>query len=221
MIIAIDGPAASGKSTLARALAKKLNFVYIDSGAMYRIITWQWLKITQGLKSDKDVDILDELLKNCKIDFVNGDIVLNASKIGQEIRTNNVSNFVSYISGFQNVRKALTQIQRQIAFHHNVVMDGRDIGTIVFPQADLKLYLSASPELRASRRRQDLGKDSPDLESLIKQIKARDLADSTRVIAPLCKAEDAIEIFSDNSSVEELLDFVIKKVQDLDPDLVV
>jgi cytidylate kinase len=216
MKIAIDGPAASGKSTTAKLIANKLGFVYIDSGAMFRVVTLKWLEKTAGLKSDNDESLLDSILENFNLQFSdNGNSIhLNGERLDDQIRKSVVSQHVSYIASFKNVRDFLLHQQRKLAQAHDVVMDGRDIGTVVFPDAEIKFFLLASAKTRAQRRILDLkalGED-PVLEILINEIEKRDQEDSNREIAPLKKADDAIEIITDDKTKDEVLETMLKEI---------
>lgn len=217
MKVAIDGPAASGKSTTAKLIADKLNFTYIDSGSMYRAVTLKWLEKTSGEQTDADEAMLSELLESIDIKFEdNGKtIIINGEDLSKEIRTSRVSQSVSYIASFANVREKLVKQQRACADSSNVVMDGRDIGTVVFPDAEVKVFLNASAKTRAERRILDLKKlgEESEIQVLIEEIKHRDELDSKRKIAPLTKAEDAIEISTDNMSIDEVSQVIISEIE--------
>jgi CMP/dCMP kinase len=217
MKVAIDGPAASGKSTTAKLIADKLNFLYIDSGAMYRAVTLKWLEKSNAQKSDDDENILDEIIKNLKIEFKdNGKIIfINGKNSTNEIRASVVSQNVSYVASFEVVRTALVQKQRELSEGNNVIMDGRDIGTVVFPDAEVKIFLDASARTRAIRRLEDLKKlgEESNLQVLIEEIKQRDELDSKRQIAPLIKAKDAIEITTDNKSVLDVSQAIMLEIE--------
>jgi cytidylate kinase len=217
MKVAIDGPAASGKSTTAKLIADKLNFIYIDSGAMYRAVTLKWLEKTDAQQSDADEQILDEILGDLEIKFEdNGKtIIINGADLSKEIRASKVSQNVSYIASFANVREKLVSQQRAFASSHNVVMDGRDIGTVVFPDAEVKIFLNASAKTRAQRRVVDLKKlgEESEIQVLVEEIKQRDKQDSERKIAPLTKAKDAIEISTDNMSIDEVSQVIISEIE--------
>ena len=197
--IAIDGPAGSGKSTIAKLLAKKLGFLYIDSGAMYRAVTLYLIKNNLLNKSEK---IISTHLKKIKINFKE-----NNKDVSKQIRSSLVNKNVSEVSSKRNIRKEMVKRQREIAKNCSVVMDGRDIGTTVFPQAGLKIYLTASPYVRAVRRKKDLEKLSEkiSIKELIQQIQNRDNLDSSRAISPLSKAQDAIVIDSTNLTIDSVL----------------
>lgn len=214
--VAIDGPAASGKSTTAKIIADKLNFIYIDSGAMYRSVTLKWLEMTKADRSDDDSKILEAILKDMTIAFENNgrSIVVNGDDLSSKIRSSTVSQNVSYIASFANVRDALVTKQRELAMGNNVIMDGRDIGTVVFPDAQVKIFLNASAQTRAERRMHDLKElgETPNLQTLIKEIEKRDELDSKRQIAPLTKAKDAIEIITDNKTIDEVSSEIIPQI---------
>lgn len=217
MKVAIDGPAASGKSTTAKIIADQLNFIYIDSGAMYRACTLKWLEKTAASKSDADEKILAGIIKDLKIEFTNNGktIFVNGKNLSNEIRSSNVSQNVSYVASFEVVRSALVEKQREFALGNNVIMDGRDIGTVVFPDAEVKIFLNASAETRALRRMQDLKNlgEEPEFHLLVAEIKERDRLDSQRKIAPLTKAKDAIEIITDNKTLTEVTQAIIPEIQ--------
>ena len=217
MKVAIDGPAASGKSTTAKLIADKLDFTYIDSGAMYRAVTLKWLEKTEAKKSSEDDAILADIVSALKIDFKdNGkSILVNNEDISDQIRTSKISQNVSYVASFASVREELVKQQRALSDGRNVVMDGRDIGTVVFPDAEVKIFLVASAETRAKRRILDLKRlgENSELQVLIEEIKQRDKLDSQREIAPLTKAKDAIEISTDNKSIDEVTQVIISEIE--------
>lgn len=209
--IAIDGPAAAGKSTISKRVAEKLGYIYIDTGAMYRAVTLHVL--------DSGKEVLDKL-NDVDIRFSNDEsrsVYLNGVDVSAEIRSPEVTKNVSGISSIQNVREYLVQMQRVIAEDKGVVMDGRDIGTTVLPEAELKIYMKASPEIRAKRRleeEQDRGTDV-DLSTLVQQIIRRDDLDMTREISPLKKANDAILLDTSHMSIEEVENYIIRMAQKL------
>ena len=216
LIIAVDGYSSCGKSTFARAIAKKLNYIYIDSGAMYRAVTLYCLR--RKLVSEKSINtrgIIAEL-DNINIDFVfNPDIDgyetwLNSENVGDEIRNMEVSANVSAVSKIFEVRERMVQLQRQIGAFRGIVMDGRDIGTVVFPNADIKIFMTASVDIRAKRRYDELkGKGMPaDPEEIRKNIVARDIADENRDISPLRRADDAIVLDNTRMTVREQMDWI-------------
>lgn len=213
-IIAIDGPAGSGKSTTARLVAKKLDFLYIDSGAIYRALTLQVLR--KGIHFH-DQNELVKLVQNTKIKVQSTDnvffIFLNDEDVTQEIRTPEVTTHVSVVSESPNVRAVITEKQREIAKGRSVVLEGRDIGTVVFPEADLKIYLEASLKERAKRRFKELQSKGYDgkLEDVENEISKRDKIDSERVVSPLRKARDAIVLDTTHLSINEQVEFISNK----------
>ena len=205
MIIAIDGPAATGKSTSAKIVAEKLGFTYLDTGAMYRCVT---LAILNAGISISENDKIDEILKNLDIDLreQNGEITIfmNDADVSDEIRSLEVTENVSSVSALKRVRKAMVKMQRTIASKTNCVIEGRDIGTVVFPHAEFKFFLIGDIEIRAQRRQQDLltlGEDKS-IEELVEDIQRRDAYDSSREISPLKKAEDALEIDTTDLTID-------------------
>ncbi|MGP4071956.1 (d)CMP kinase [Piscibacillus sp. B03] len=215
MRIAIDGPAAAGKSTVAKMIAKKLEYVYIDTGAMYRALTWMALNTNTDVH---DEDSLGELAENVNITFENTnngqEVYLNGKNITSDIRNHDVTNNVSYVAQYGKVREKLVDMQRELADHGNVVMDGRDIGTFVLPNAEIKVFLVASVEERAERRhKENLEKGfESDLEQLKEEIRRRDEIDSKREVAPLVKAEDAVEIDTTSKSIDEVAEAIMSLV---------
>lgn len=218
MIIAVDGPSASGKSTVAKLVAKELNLDYIDTGAMYRIVTLAYLRAKNKIKmpgrEDKafiDYDLLELVLRNIEIKFQDGKIFLKGEDVSDLIRSQEVSVNVSDIAAIKSVRDKLTEEQREMGANGNVIMDGRDVGTTVFPNADLKVFLVASAEVRAKRRLKDYCDQGEKIElhELIEEIKKRDRKDSERKESPLKKADDAIEINTDNMSIEEVTQRIV------------
>ena len=207
--IAIDGPASSGKSTIAKLLAEEYNLVYVDTGAMYRALTFQALK--EGVEVNKEDELID-LLHSLEITFkrvTDGQLVfVNGEDVTKDIRQNDVTNNVSMVSSFEKVREELVERQREISKDTGVAMDGRDIGTVVLPKADVKIFLVASVEERAIRRHlenQEKGIES-DLEILKEEIIARDTFDSNREVSPLKQAEDAILLDTTGRSITEVVD---------------
>lgn len=222
LIIAVDGFSSCGKSTMARALAKTLNYTYVDSGAMYRAASLFCLR--NGLIADGvlDVEGLRAKLNLIEVTFCNNEegvsqTCLNGENVEREIRTLEVSNAVSIVSAVDFIREKMVELQRKAGEQGGIVMDGRDIGTVVFPQADLKLFVTADARVRAQRRYDELvAKGQPeDFEAILKNIEQRDLLDQTRAVSPLRKAEDAIELDNGKMTLEEqdawLLDLVNRK----------
>lgn len=198
--IAIDGPSGSGKSTAAKNLAKILNIEYIDTGAMYRAAALKALQENVPVDNDKITAMLD----NTEIDFSNGSILLDGIDVGDSIRTLEVSSMASRISALPGCRKKLVDIQRLIASKKSVVMDGRDIGTHVLPDADYKFYITAPLETRAKRRWLEIGeRDGVTLDEVRRDLAERDKLDTTRALDPLVKADDAIEISTDKHGIYE------------------
>lgn len=216
-IIAIDGFASTGKSTLAKMLAKYFKYSYLDSGAMYRGITYAALQskwITpKGIEGSK----LIEGLKSLSLNFepISNSLLLNGVNISKEIRTLEVSKNVSKIASLPIVRDFLIMQQREIGERKNIVIDGRDIGTVVFPDAEYKFFFTAQPEVRAKRRWEELKLDDPfiDFDSVLENLVQRDTLDSCREVAPLKIAENAIEINVSDLSVIEVFNFLIKKIE--------
>ena len=209
-IIAIDGPAGAGKSTVTKEFSKRLGLIYLDTGAMYRAVTWL---VQNKLIDPNDQSHVKNILKDSKLEFRTSNlgeqkILINNTDVTEKIRSPEVTSAVSEIAKQKFVRDILTTQQKLIGLNGGIVAEGRDIGTTVFPDADLKIFLTASPKERAQRRSLDLqkrGYKSPSIEDMIRDIKARDKNDSEREIAPLIKAKDAIEIITDGMSIEEVL----------------
>ncbi len=206
--IALDGPAGAGKSTLAVNLARALDYCYVDTGAIYRTIAWHFSMCGIG---PRDKDNIHRFLGDALIEvhYVDGAqrMLLNGRDVTDELRTPELSAFASAVSANGEVRSYLLQMQRALARRHNCVMDGRDIGTVVLPRADLKLFVTASPEVRAQRRLAELqarGQQAA-LGQVLADIRARDEADSTRKIAPLRQAEDAILLDTSDMDAEGCL----------------
>lgn len=214
LVIAIDGPAGAGKSTVAKMVAEQLNYVYLDTGAMYRAVTY--LVLERGVDPNNQEAVTD-VAKQADIVFSNASgkakVFLNDADITDKIRTREISNLVSPLSAIASVRSILVDQQRKLAASGNVVLDGRDIGTVVLPNADLKVFLTASSEERARRRLKDLERqgEKADFKELLEEIEARDKRDSTRDVAPLKVADDAVVIDTDYLTIDE----VVEKIRSL------
>ncbi len=217
LLITIDGPAGAGKTTVSRMLADCLSYGYIDTGALYRGIAYQ-VRI-QGIQPDDD-QALKRLCGHMRLSFADhaGEqrLFLDGVDISDHIRTREISMLASVLSARRVVRKCLLQIQRRLGQGKGVVFEGRDMGTVVFPDADVKFFLGASLEVRARRRYAELTlKDTVDLKSLEKEIRKRDANDSSRVLAPLAAADDALVIDSTDLSVGEVVDLMITHIRDV------
>lgn len=198
--IAIDGPSGSGKSTAAKNLAALLGIEYIDTGAMYRAVALKALN--SGVPAEEDA--IGKMLEDTEIDFSGGRIFLDGVDAGNQIRTLEVSAAASRIAALQSCRSRLVEIQREIASRKSVVMDGRDIGSNVLPDAEYKFFVTASIEERARRRWLEIGeKDGVTLKEVEEDLRRRDYNDTTRALNPLIKVEDAIEIITDDMGIEE------------------
>ena len=208
--IAIDGPSAAGKSSIAKIVAKKLGYVYIDTGAMYRFVGYYCLQNNIDLNNETAVSAI---LKNIKITMdSNNRVYLNEHDVSDQIRQDEVSMSASLVSSYQDVREFLVKQQRKMSNVGGVILDGRDIGTVVLPDAKLKIYQNASVETRAKRRFLENKKRglSADLETIKKDIEQRDYQDMNRKISPLKKADDAIVLDTSNLSIDEVVNEVLK-----------
>lgn len=213
-IIAVDGPAGAGKSTVSKIVAAKLGYTYIDTGAMYRAVGFECNAQCVMRNAQLTEDFINEITRDIDIKLdAEGKVFVNGKEVTKKIRTPEVSKLASDVSKFDFVRKKLTDLQRKMAAQGKVIMDGRDIGTVVLPDADLKIFLTASIEERARRRFDELSAkgQAVELSAIKKEIAARDKQDSERKIAPLKKADDAILLDTTNLSVEE----VVNKILDL------
>ncbi|MCM3122217.1 MULTISPECIES: (d)CMP kinase [unclassified Mesobacillus] len=210
--IAIDGPAAAGKSTVAKIVAEKLTYVYIDTGAMYRALTYKALQ--KGARLDHEAQLID-ILNNTVIELQPGQmgqkVLLDGIEVTNDIRSSEVTNQVSYVAVHELVRKEMVKRQQAFARDGGVVMDGRDIGTHVLPNAEVKVFLLASVEERAQRRLdENIQKGFPsDLEKLKEEIAARDKIDSEREVAPLKKADDAVEIDTTSLTIADVVEKIM------------
>ena len=213
-IIAIDGPAGAGKSTVTRQVAMRLGLVYLDTGAMYRAVTWLLQSLDLPVQESK---ALQQALSDLELRLgaqPQGDqlVWVNGKNVTEQIRTAEITAGVSAVAALPSVRNALTAQQRRLGASGGLVAEGRDIGTAVFPNAELKVYLTATVAERARRRSADLiqrGLPLPDLQQLEQEINTRDQLDSTRAVAPLCKAADALELVSDGMSIEQVVQQIV------------
>ncbi len=209
--IAIDGPAGAGKSTIAKKLAKKISFIYVDTGAMYRAMGYYFIQ--HGIAAEDEKAIEEACGKiQVTLAYENGvqKVLLNGTDISDKIRQEEVGNMASATSGYPFVRAKLLDLQRDMAAQHNVIMDGRDIGTCVLPEAQLKVFLTASVEVRAKRRFDELTQkgENCDLDAIARDIKERDERDMNREIAPLKAAEDAVMLDSSNLNIDEVVEAI-------------
>ncbi|KAF0111528.1 MAG: cytidylate kinase [Chloroflexi bacterium] len=216
-LIAIDGPAASGKSTLAEKIARKLGYFFFDTGVMYRAVTLAALKQFNQVDDERNVTLLSEKIQiDVQSPSVDDgrlmDVLVDGKDVTWEIRTPYVDRNVSKVSAYTGVRNAMTDQQRRIGARGNMVVVGRDIGTVVFPEAKQKIYLDASPEERARRRFAEVQQrgEKTTYEEILSSIKRRDAIDSTRAMAPLKPAEDAFVINSDGKTIEQVVEEVVQ-----------
>jgi cytidylate kinase len=212
MIIAIDGPAGSGKSSVAKEIAKIFNFTHLDTGAMYRALTLKALNNNINLN---DEETLRNLLLNSDIKIANDKVYIDNKDITFEIRKPSVTKNVSLVSSYKSIRDLMVKKQRELASNINCVLDGRDIGTVVFPDAFIKIFLNASPEERARRRyKEEMEKGiNTNYIELLEDIKLRDMLDSTRSISPLKPAKDSIQIDTTNLSYTEVVNSIKKIIE--------
>ena len=204
MIIAIDGPAGSGKSTTAKLLAKKIGFIYLDTGAMYRAVTHYFLNNSADLTNSSEIlQLLNEM--NLKIDHQNDEftVFLDNKNVNTHIRKQNINQFVSDVSKIAEVRKEMVEIQRNFSNKKDIVVEGRDIGSHVFPDADYKFFIKADILVRAERRFNEMSESSISIPELATQLEQRDMLDSNRAISPLVKANDALVIDTTSLTIEE------------------
>ena len=201
MRIAIDGPSGSGKSSVAKAVAKKLGLLHLDTGGMYRTLGYKVIK--DGL----NLENIEEVLKNLDLKIVNKKFFLDGEDVSEKIRSNEVSKIASKVSSIKSVREYMVNLQRKISSNNDVILDGRDIGTVVFPNAEVKIYLTASPEVRANRRYLEDG--SLSYEKILEDILKRDYDDSHREHSPLKVADGAKIIDTDDLSFEEVVEKII------------
>lgn len=212
--IALDGPAGAGKSTIAKLVAKELGFIYVDTGAMYRAIA---LHVKQSGTDPEDEAAVAEAVKDVQVELQAGEngqiVILNGEDVSGMIRTQEIGEMASRTSRYGCVRSGLTDLQREMAQRQSVIMDGRDIGTTVLPDADLKVYLTASVEERARRRFEQLretGADGLDIKEIEEEIRTRDEQDMNREISPLRQAEDAVLLDSSDMTIDEVTQEIIR-----------
>ena len=216
IVVAIDGYSSCGKSTLAKALAKKLHFVYVDSGAMYRAVALYFLRHNIDLHNHEQIK---EALQNIHLNFHSRDyqthITLNDEEVSDEIRLMPVSDSVSSVSAIREVRVEMVKQQQRMGKSKNIVMDGRDIGSVVFPDAQVKIFMTADPKVRAERRYKELLPKNPDitLEEVFENLAHRDYQDTTRAESPLIRAEDAIILDNTDLTPDEQLQFALDRVE--------
>ena len=216
LVVAIDGPAGAGKSTIAKFVAEKIGYAYIDTGAMYRAVTWKFVQ-TGHVYED---DFISELSKKMTIEFQpkNGinHVYADGEEITDFIRTPEISKLVSPLSAIPEVRVAMVAQQRRMGEKGGVILDGRDIGTVVFPNAEVKIFLTATVDERANRRYKELIEKGTKttFEEVKKDIIQRDKQDSTRPVSPLKQADDAVLLDSTGMKISEVADFIIKKIQE-------
>ena len=213
MIIAFDGPAGSGKSTIAKIISEKLGITYLDTGAMYRAVTLYFLENNVDFNDENQVKIN---LEKIELEFINDKLYLNNKDVSVQIREKNVNDNVSFVSAIRIVREKMVDLQRKMSGKKSVVLDGRDIGTVVFPNADYKFYVTASVDVRARRRyEEELEKGISNLsfDEVKKSMENRDYIDSNREVTPLRKADDAIEIDTSDMSIDEVLEKILSYIK--------
>ena len=211
-VITIDGPSGAGKGTVAKALARELGYKYLDTGALYRAIAWKARK--EKISSD-NISSVKIMMENTNITITNDRIMVDDLDVTSDIRTNEIGELSSRISALPVVRKGLFNIQKEICLQGNVVIEGRDTGTTIFPEAENKFFLDASLEERARRRYEELKNQSPDItiESILEDIRKRDMRDSSRKNSPLKKTDAMIQIDSTNMSIKEVVATIIKNLK--------
>ncbi len=216
MNVAIDGPAGAGKSTIAKKVAAKMEYIYVDTGAMYRSLALYFIR--KGINKDDEAKI-SEAVKECDVTIGYEDgqqqVLLNGENVTGLIRTEEVGNMASSSSTYKAVRAKLLDLQRKLASENDVIMDGRDIGTVILPNAQAKIFLTASVDTRANRRYKELKDkgESPDLEKIKKDIEERDYRDSHRDEAPLKQADDAVLVDTSDMSIDEVTDRLIEIIK--------
>ena len=213
MIIAIDGPSGSGKSTTAKMLAEHLNITHLDTGAMYRVVTWGLMRKNIDIRN---LERVKTFLKKAQISYKNSnEVFLNGKMVSLDIRKKEITSNVSAVSSVKEVREFLVKIQRQIGKNIDCVIEGRDIGSVVFPKADFKFFLTADLDIRAKRRKSELKKigEEVTIDEIRASIKKRDLIDSSRELSPLKCPKDAIEIDSTNLTIDEQIDKIMNIIK--------
>ncbi|MED5604684.1 (d)CMP kinase [Fusobacterium pseudoperiodonticum] len=212
LIVAIDGPAGSGKSTIAKFLAKKYDLTYIDTGAMYRMITLYLLENNIDINDLKEVE---RVLNTVNLDMQGDKFYLDNVDVSTKIREKRINDNVSKVASIKIVRSNLVDLQRKISNNKDVILDGRDVGTVIFPNAQVKIFLIASPEERARRRYNEFLEKKTEItyDEVLKSIKERDHIDSTRDESPFVKADDAIELDSTNLTIEDVVNFISKEIE--------
>ena len=215
-VVAIDGPAGTGKGTVTKIVSEKLNLIYIDTGAMYRAVT---VKALNNSIQPEEIDKIEEILRDISIIIKRKDdkqqILLDGEDVTEKIRTPEVDNLVSRYAAIKQVREKMTALQREMKREGNIIMEGRDIGTVVFPDADVKIYLDATIEERAKRRyKQNIEKGiNCNYEEVLQSLNERHILETTRKIAPLKQAEDAVYLDSTNLSIEEVVKKIIEIIK--------
>jgi len=212
LIVAIDGPAGSGKSTIAKLLAKKYDLTYIDTGAMYRMITLYLLENNIDINDLKEVE---RVLNTVNLDMQGDKFYLDNVDVSTKIREKRINDNVSKVASIKIVRSNLVDLQRKISNNKDVILDGRDVGTVIFPNAQVKIFLIASPEERARRRYNEFLEKKVEItyDEVLKSLKERDYIDSTRKESPLKKADDAIGLDTTNLTIEDVINFIAKEIE--------
>lgn len=217
MIVAIDGPAGSGKSTVARLVAGRLKFQYIETGSMYRAVAWKANKL--GI-DPKNRDAVADVARDLEIEFIPADgigqrVFVDGNELTRELKNETVGRMAAEVAANADVREILVAKQREMGKNGNVVMDGRDIGTVVFPDADKKFYLDADPVERARRRYDEMKDAYPDLtlDEVVEQVRQRDHEDKNRAASPLRAAEDAVRVDTTHLSIDEVVDTLVRDIE--------
>ena len=212
IIVAIDGPAGSGKSTIAKIIAKKFNFTYIDTGAMYRMIT---LYLLENNIDFDDLKEIEKVLNTVNLDMQGDKFYLNNVDVTTKIREKRINENVSKVASIKIVRSNLVDLQRKVSNNKNVILDGRDVGTVIFPNVQVKIFLIASPVDRARRSYNEFLEKKTEItyDEVLKSIKERDYIDSTRDESPFFKADDAIELDSTNLTIDDVVNFISKEIE--------